>query len=158
MTPFNYANAEIVFQEVPDHISLLFTITGCQVGCKGCHSAETWKASRGTPLSHEKLVELLDKYQGLISCVVFLGGEWQPTVLLQHLQTIRARGLKTCLYTGLETVPEQLSKQLDYLKTGRWDPKRGGLWSNNTNQQFTDLNSGQSLLHKFQERHYESTR
>ncbi|WIO73581.1 anaerobic ribonucleoside-triphosphate reductase activating protein [Porticoccaceae bacterium LTM1] len=153
---FNYARSDIVFQEVPDHISLAFTITGCQLRCKGCHSAETWNANIGRPLTRDRLLEYLNRYQGFISCVLFFGGEWQPQILKEHLQLIRERGLKTCLYTGQPKVAEDLIEHLDFVKTGSWDARLGGLSSPTTNQLFIDVKSGQSLNHKFQERNHVS--
>lgn len=151
---FNYARSDIVFQEVPDHISLAFTITGCQLRCKGCHSAETWNATAGYPLTQARLTEYLSRYQGFISCVLFFGGEWQPQILKEYLQLIREHGLKTCLYTGLSSVTDDLLAHLDFVKTGAWDAQLGGLSSATTNQLFIEVKSGKSLNYKFQEKYH----
>ena len=98
------------------------------------------------------LRERLRRYAGLLTCVLFLGGEWQPENLLTLLRVARDEfGLKTCLYTGLEReeVPPMLLPELSFLKTGRWLPERGGLDNPNTNQRFTDLQTGEDLTALF---------
>lgn len=66
-------------------------------------------------------------------------GEGQnPAQLREALQIARCRGLKTCLYSGCESVElfRNLLPLLDYLKLGEYQPNRGGLDSPNTNQRF----------------------
>ncbi|MEE2002338.1 anaerobic ribonucleoside-triphosphate reductase activating protein [Alkalimonas sp. MEB108] len=140
---------QVVWQEVPGEVSLAYTITGCTLGCKGCHSTETWDASQGTLLTDEYFEQRLNQYRGLISCVLFLGGEWQSLELERKLKLARRHGLHTCLYTGLDDIEPKLKAELTYLKTGRWLPERGGLDSLTTNQQLVDLRTGQSLNHRF---------
>lgn len=140
----------IVWQEVPGEVSLAFLVAGCPLRCKGCHSMDSWRA-QGRALDADGLQARLDRYKGLISCVLFMGGEWQADALRPLLAQARAAGLSTCLYTGLEkaAVPRELLPHLTYLKTGRWLPERGGLDNPNTNQQFIDLRSGAVLNHLF---------
>jgi anaerobic ribonucleoside-triphosphate reductase activating protein len=140
---------QIVFQEVPGEVSLAFTIAGCPLGCKGCHSSYSWRPDTGCLLTPEYFRHRLQSYENLISCVLFLGGEWQAHNLLPLLTLARQAGLNTCLYTGLDDVTDELKQQLTYLKTGRWLAERGGLNSRATNQIFTDLRTGQCLNHLF---------
>lgn len=66
-------------------------------------------------------------------------GEGQnPTQLREALQIVRCHGLKTCLYSGCESVEpfRDLLPLLDYLKLGEYRPNRGGLDSPDTNQRF----------------------
>lgn len=144
-----FTEEQIVFQEVPGEVSLAFTIAGCPLGCKGCHSSYSWRPDIGCLLTSEYFSHRLQSYQGLISCVLFLGGEWQGQHLLALLTLARSAGLNTCLYTGLDDVAPSLKQQLTYLKTGRWLAERGGLTSQTTNQIFTDLRTGQRLNHLF---------
>lgn len=143
---------QICFQEVPDEISLAITVTGCPWRCHGCHSESSWSGEVGTPLTIDWFVSQLDKYDGLISCVLFLGGEWASKSLIACLKQARQRGLKTCLYTGASKVSASLMGQLDFLKTGRWEEDKGGLDSATTNQQFIDLNTGNLLNYRFMEK------
>ncbi|MDH2997601.1 anaerobic ribonucleoside-triphosphate reductase activating protein [Pasteurellaceae bacterium LFhippo2] len=153
MNSLRFISEEIVWQEVPNETSLAFLISGCPLGCKGCHSADSWKQSNGTKLCPIYLANRIALYKGLISCVLFMGGEWQEQNLLAMLKLVKEQGLKTCLYTGLELdqVSDSLLNELDYIKTGRWIAERGGLNSLTTNQRFIDLNTKQILNHLFQQ-------
>nr|BFD60154.1 hypothetical protein CKG001_22610 [Bdellovibrio sp. CKG001]BFD66280.1 hypothetical protein HAGR004_13020 [Bdellovibrio sp. HAGR004] len=146
----NIYKYDIVFQEVPHHISLALYVCGCPLKCPGCHSPELWTEKTGTPLTTPLLQSLIEKYRHRISCLLFLGGEWHESELCEFLQLGRSHHLKTALYTGLEKVPQRLEQHLDYLKTGPWIQARGGLSSPTTNQVFRDLNTGKVLNHLFQ--------
>lgn len=145
-----YGAEQIVWQEVPGETSLAFTITGCPLRCKGCHSSAYRSPSTGEPLTQNYLQQRLRNYRGLISCVLFLGGEWQPELLVPLLQLVQTEALHTCLYSGFETVHSSLLPHLTYLKTGAWDATRGGLDNPNTNQRLVDLRTQELLNYKFQ--------
>ncbi len=140
---------DVVFQEVPDELSLLVAFAGCPLQCPGCHSPELWHASSAAPFDRTALRSLIERYRSLISCVCFFGGEWQMEALLDLLLEARAHALKTCLYTGLEDVDLRLKGQLDFLKTGPWRPECGGLDSPSTNQRFVCLTTHQCLNNRF---------
>ncbi|SUO97570.1 4Fe-4S cluster-binding domain-containing protein [Suttonella ornithocola] len=106
------AEERVVWQEVPDEVSLAFLISGCPLKCRGCHSAYARCPFIGQPLTQDYLEKRLLDYQGLLSCVLFLGGEWQLTALLACLMLVRSHGLKTCLYTGLDDIDARLMAQL----------------------------------------------
>ena len=146
---FNCITPSVVFQEVPNEISLCFSITGCKVGCKGCHSTELWHENNGISLTNTNFTLWLKKYQGLISCVVFFGGEWQPKALIEKLLIAKNHGLKTCLYSGEKHIDLNISQYLNFLKTGAWHETLGGLDSPTTNQVFRDVISGEKLNHLF---------
>ena len=145
----NALPAQIAFQEVPDEVSLAFTITGCPLRCDGCHSQDTWDRSLGSPLTLERLSFYISQYRSMITCVVFFGGEWCSEELIEKLQLVHQLQLKTCLYTGLDKVPQRITRHLDYLKCGAWRSEHGGLNSQHTNQKFYNLNTGQCLNHRF---------
>ena len=145
----NIVEYDIVFQEVPTEVSLALTIAGCPLMCRGCSRADTWKKERGTPLTYDFLAKLLECYKGLVSCVLFMGGEWQSSALLSALKQVRHFGLKTALYTGLDTIPSSLQTELTYLKTGPWIMELGGLDTPTTNQRFIDCTNGEVLNHLF---------
>lgn len=65
---------DIVFQEFPDEISLALTFSSCPLACKGCHSKHTWNKDLGAPCTVDFLEKQIQRYQSLISCVLFLGG------------------------------------------------------------------------------------
>ena len=81
-----YADLQIVLQEVPGQISLCVSVTGCPLRCKGCHSPFLWKKGTGTPLTDEVFITTLERYKDMISCVLFMGGEWEETALIHKLQ------------------------------------------------------------------------
>lgn len=132
-----YYNYEIVFQEVPNEVSLAFNITNCPHRCPECHSKFLWD-DIGEELS-SNIKDIIKKYDNLITCVCFLGGDQNLSELIELLRVIKKKyKLKTCLYTGLDdtyglidTIP-----YLDYLKIGHYDSQYGGLDSPNTNQKF----------------------
>lgn len=145
-----YVNEQIVWQEVPGETSLAFTITGCPLRCKGCHSSEYRNPKIGEPLLAEYFQARLEKYRGLITCVLFLGGDWLPMLLQPLLEQARRAQLHTCLYSGFDRIPNSLLAHLTYLKTGPWIALRGGLDNPHTNQRFIDLRSNELLNYKFQ--------
>jgi len=147
----------IVYQEVPNEVSLLFQISGCQLKCKGCHSPELWNKNFGTELSNDFYRERILKYEGLITCIVFFGGEWSPDELIEKLKIAREYNLKTCLYTGETRVSPNILEHLDFIKAGPWMEERGGLNSKSTNQIFINLNTGEKLNHLFQPKEYQAT-
>jgi anaerobic ribonucleoside-triphosphate reductase activating protein len=144
-----YYQKDIVFQEVPGEISICFFICGCPLRCPGCHSPFTWNENSGNLLTTNEYVRILDQYKGSLSCVLFMGGEWHEEELAVYLKIARERGLKTCLYTGLEDVSSVLKKHLDYLKTGPWIASLGGLDSERTNQKMIQIDNKECLNQAF---------
>lgn len=147
---FRYCSEDVVFQEVPGEVSLAYTMTGCPVGCKGCHSTDSWPVGSGVVLTLDHLKAQLKRYRGLVSCVLFMGGEWRPETLVKSLQLAREMGLKTCLYTGQESISLPIRQQLSFLKTGPWVAELGGLDKPETNQRFYDLTQEKLLNIRFQ--------
>jgi len=139
----------IVLQEVPGEISLCFTISGCPLRCEGCHSPFLWKEGSGSKISRKGYKDILYRYSGLATCVVFMGGEWHPKALILCLKYAIEHGYKTCLYTGLEEVNKSLLNHLTYLKIGPWIKELGGLGSKTTNQKFKEVKTNKTLNHLF---------
>ena len=151
MQQLRFTSEQIVWQEVPGDVSLAFLFSGCPLRCRGCHSADSWKAGLGSVLTEDYLQSCLSRYRGLISCVLFMGGEWLPEPLERLLVAVTRAGLKTCLYTGLDLCEidtlayrNELLPLLDYLKTGRWQADLGGLGSATTNQKWWRIQNGQA--------------
>tara|TARA_R110002126_G_scaffold21419_5_gene77415 strand:+ start:784 stop:1233 length:450 start_codon:yes stop_codon:yes gene_type:complete len=139
----------VVLQEVPGEISLCFTISGCPLRCEGCHSPFLWKEGSGSKISRKAYEDILHRYSGLATCVVFMGGEWHPKELLFYLKYAQEHNYKTCLYTGLDEVDKRLLNHLTYLKTGPWIKELGGLDSKTTNQKFKEVKTNKILNHLF---------
>lgn len=149
-----FCSEDIVWQEVPQETSLAFLIAGCPLRCHGCHSADSWHPQQAQALSADYLRQRLHIYRGLITCLLFMGGEWQPQALQELLRIARAQGLKTCLYTGaeledLQQLTPPLLPYLDYVKTGPWKADLGGLDNPCSNQRFIEVSSGKVLNHLF---------
>ena len=144
-----YHDIQVVLQEVPGQISLCFSITGCPLRCKGCHSPFLWKNGSGEILTDELFSDFLDKYKSMISCVLFMGGEWEEEDLINKLKTAKDNGLNTCLYTGMEDVSDGIKNHLTWLKTGAWIAELGGLDNPKTNQKFIEVKTNKLLNHYF---------
>ena len=136
-------------QEVPGEISLCFTISGCPLRCDGCHSPFLWKEGSGSKISKKAYGDILHRYFGFATCVVFMGGEWHPEELVFYLKYAKEQGYKTCLYTGLDKVNQKILDHLTYIKTGPWMAELGGLSSKTTNQKFIEVKTNRVLNHLF---------
>jgi anaerobic ribonucleoside-triphosphate reductase activating protein len=130
----NFSYPQIALSEVPDEISLTLSISGCPFRCKGCHSKETWDKNWGELLTIDKLNELINKNKH-ITCVLFYGGEWRKEELKNFIKFVKNKGLKTALYSGMNSMIEDLEDLLDYYKIGEYIEELGGLQSEKTNQQ-----------------------
>lgn len=154
MNELKCAGYAIVFEEVPDEVSLAINISGCPHHCEGCHSPYLAE-DIGTPLMPE-LISLLNTYQHYITCVCFMGGDQNIKELRSAFQVTKALGLRVAHYSGVDDpkpyMTSLLNREIDYLKIGHYDKEKGGLESPNTNQRFYDFRSGQAedVTWKFQ--------
>ncbi|MBS9463484.1 anaerobic ribonucleoside-triphosphate reductase activating protein [Flagellimonas sp. 389] len=139
----------VVLQEVPGEVSLCFSISGCPLRCEGCHSPFLWKKGTGTKLTQKLYEDILHKYYGFATCVIFMGGEWHKNELISSLKYAQDKGYKTCVYTGQDQLDLEILKHLTWVKTGRWDKSLGGLESKTTNQEFIEVKTKKRLNHLF---------
>jgi len=144
-----YYDTQIVLQEVPDEVSIAFSITGCNIQCKGCHSPYLWNKNKGLELTDDVFIDILTPYIGLATCVLFYGGEWHQEELIEKLIIAKKNGFLTCLYTGEESISFEIEEQLDYLKVGPWIESKGGLDNPDTNQRFIDIKAKATINYKF---------
>ena len=129
-----FASYDIVFQEVPDEVSLALNITGCPLHCKGCHSPHLWE-DIGEVLDEQAIGSLIATYSGDITCVALMGGDADPKTVERLVRFVKLRGLKTAWYSGRQTLPDGFEvRLLDYLKLGPYVEASGGLKSKTTNQ------------------------
>lgn len=158
MLPLKYLGYSVVFQEVPDEISLAINISGCPVKCKDCHSKFLWEY-KGNYLKQD-IYALLGRYRDYVSCICFMGGNQNPADLECCCNIVHDTGLKTCLYTGYP-LSDKLKlfalKNLDYIKVGEYRSDLGGLSSRTTNQRMYKIVSGELIditetFWKFKER------
>lgn len=146
-----FSHPQVVFQEVPGEISLALSISGCNIGCKGCHSAQTWKPNYGEELTESIFLSWVNKYPNMITSILFYGGEWEPEALNKLLIISQENNLKTALYTGLELrdVPKLLLKNLTFIKTGKFIKELGGIDSPRSNQRFFNVQTGEEQTSLF---------
>ena len=131
-----YNNYDIVFQEIPEEMSLAFWISGCLIRCPSCNQRYLWE-DKGTPLTIENIQELLDKERG-VTCLLLLGGERDIDALIEIFMYFHKK-IKTAWYCGLDMIPKDklgIVQYLDFLKVGHFDIELGGLNSPTTNQRF----------------------
>ena len=72
-----YVNTGVVFQEIPDEVTLSINISNCPCHCPGCHSRYLWQ-DIGEPLTAITLAKLIHDYGTEITCVCFMGGDAEP--------------------------------------------------------------------------------
>lgn len=140
LRPIKFISHCIGFQEVPDEASLIINTTGCTHHCPGCHSEYLWEY-KGYDLfdNLEYLVEFYKEYG--ITCVCFMGGDYNIPALLEACKYVKLNGLKTCVYSGCNDTGEEydalfhgMYNVIDYLKIGEYIESLGGLDSATTNQ------------------------
>jgi anaerobic ribonucleoside-triphosphate reductase activating protein len=134
-----FVSYNVVFQEVPDEVTLAINISGCPNHCKGCHSPYLME-DIGEMLSCEVLAELLMKYKKSITCVCFMGGDSDPVAVDKFAAFVRrgtSNQVKTAWYSGRSHFPENCTlENFNYIKLGPYIERLGGLDSPNTNQRF----------------------
>ena len=91
--------------EVPNRVSLIFNLSKCPLRCKGCHSPELRQAI-GEPLTVEVFQKYLQKYDGLVNCICFMGGDLRGDEdhFVQLLEVCQEKNIEVCIYTGLTEV------------------------------------------------------
>jgi anaerobic ribonucleoside-triphosphate reductase activating protein len=131
-----YVNTGIVFQEIPDEVTLAINISGCPCRCPGCHSRYLWD-DIGLPLDTDALDDFVSRYGGDITCIAFMGGDADPVgvdMLAQYLHEEYPQ-LKVAWYSGRQYVPSRVQKtDFDYLKLGPYISHLGPLRQPTTNQ------------------------
>ena len=133
-----YYSKTIVFQEVPNEVSLAFSITGCKNNCINCHSAFL-REDIGELLTQEVLEKSLEEYGEDITTILFLGGEHRQDEIKEYCCYLKDLNYKTAWYCGyddINRVDQDLLKSLDYFKIGSYKEEYGGLKCKNTNQKF----------------------
>lgn len=148
-----FSNPQVVLQEVPDEISLALSISGCNLGCNGCHSSETWDKFYGSELTDNVLCNLLTKHKH-ISCVLIYDGLHDVDRLIELLAIVKSFNLKTAMYTGLEHLEPDVLAMLDYYKLGKYNKNLGGLSSPITNQKLYKSINNKTLFYDFKSKNW----
>lgn len=85
-----YVNTGIVFQEIPDEVTLAINISNCPCRCPGCHSYYLWE-DIGLPLDTEAIDAFVEKFGTDITCISFMGGDAEPGLPLTSWHYISER-------------------------------------------------------------------
>ncbi|MCM1079283.1 MAG: anaerobic ribonucleoside-triphosphate reductase activating protein [Bacteroidales bacterium] len=137
-----FVNESIVFQEIPDEVTLAINISNCPCRCPGCHSKYLW-GDIGDVLTHEVLERMIAKYAQAITCVAFMGGDSAINDLNDlaiYLKNIHPN-LKIAWYSGKTLIPSSLNKEcFDYIKVGPYIEHLGPLNKTTTNQRLYKKN------------------
>lgn len=133
-----YVNTGVVFQEVPDEVTLSINISNCPCHCIGCHSKYLWE-DIGEPLNYLAMDEMLRKYGDDITCVGLMGGDANPQEVNDMAAYIKSKNriLKVAWYSGRHEVAEEIDlRNFDFIKLGPYVESLGGLDKRTTNQRF----------------------
>ena len=106
-----YVNTSIVFQEIPDEVTLAINISGCPCRCPGCHSQYLWE-NIGNPLTTDAVVRFVEEYGDDMTCVAFMGGDAEPEYIGQLAQFIHDKfpKYKVAWYSGRIRLPQKIQR------------------------------------------------
>ena len=136
-----YVNTGIVFQEIPDEVTLAINIANCPCRCPGCHSHYLWE-DIGIPLDTRALDDFIEQYGNDITCIAFMGGDACPKEVNLMAQYVHEEypQYKVAWYSGRLRVPHEVTKtDFDYIKIGPYIHHLGPLTSATTNQRLYKL-------------------
>ncbi|MBR0170450.1 MAG: anaerobic ribonucleoside-triphosphate reductase activating protein [Bacteroidales bacterium] len=156
-----YVNTDIVFQEIPDEVTLAVNLSGCPCRCPGCHSKYLW-GDTGTPLGEQQLEQLIADGRPAITCLALMGGDAQPDEVDHLLTYVRNRHpeLRTAWYSGRSLLsPKVTLSHLNYLKLGPYLAHLGPLSSPRTNQRMYKVDPAghlHDITRRFRRAAYES--
>lgn len=139
-----YVNKGIVFQEIPDEVTLSINLSNCPCHCPGCHSRYLWQ-DIGEPLTPMTLEGFIRDYGSDITCVCFMGGDAEPAYINNLARYLHREHpeLKVAWYSGRSHVPLTVRKaDFDYIKLGPYIEHLGCLKERTTNQRLYKRASG----------------
>ena len=131
-----YVNTGVVFQEIPDEVTLAINISNCPCHCPGCHSRYLWD-DVGLPLNPEAIDAFVGKYGSDLTCIAFMGGDSDPKgvdLLAQYVHEEYPH-LRVAWYSGRTVISPLIQKNdFDYIKIGPFIRHLGPLKRPTTNQ------------------------
>lgn len=145
-----FCDTLVVFQEIPNKITLAINISNCQNNCPGCHSPYL-KEDIGEELTPEVLDRLISTNKG-INCICFMGEGKDHNGLLSLAEYLKATypEIARGIYSGREKVEEDIYNAFDYVKVGPYIAELGPLNKKTTNQRLYE--HGEDITYKFWER------
>ncbi len=149
-----YVDSKVVFEEIPDCVTLAVTISNCPFRCKGCHS-DYLRKNVGDNLTNEAIDDLLSKNKG-VNCFLFLGDGLNIDSLCDRAFYIKNKypSIKTAVYSGYDYIISEYKEVFDYVKTGKWIESKGPLHVKTTNQRLFKIVDGiqEDITYKFWQR------
>ncbi len=143
-----YTDYDIVFQEIPNEVTLAINLSNCPHKCRGCHSPQLMQ-DIGERLTEREISKLLDKYGKSVTCVCFMGGDASPHSVERLAAFVKERTdgkMKTAWYSGEEKLkPERKIQYFDFIKIGPYKEHLGGLRSKTTNQRLYKIQPSKVL-------------
>ena len=112
----------VVLEEIPDRLTLAIDISNCTGLCEGCHSPFL-RRDVGVELTPEAIDSLIAGNFG-INCFLFLGEGNDHAALMSAANYVRRAypSLALGLYSGRESVEDDVWELFDYVKIGPFRP------------------------------------
>nr|QJR98065.1 hypothetical protein Prevot99_2240 [uncultured Prevotella sp.] len=139
-----YVNTGVVFQEIPDEVTLSINISNCPCHCKGCHSKYLWE-DIGEPLTATTLNHMIEEYGTDITCICFMGGDGDVAIVNSLAQWMRMAHpeIRIGWYSGRTLLAKEINiNNFDYIKLGPYIEAKGGLNKETTNQRLFKVMDG----------------
>lgn len=143
-----YVNTGVVFQEIPDEVTLSINISNCPCHCQGCHSEYLWE-DIGEPLNVMTLGDMLKEYGSDITCLSFMGGDATPQEVNSLAEWVRVHypNLAIAWYSGRQLLSPHIDlKNFDFVKLGPYIDDKGALNKRTTNQRLYSVTKNQRLI------------
>ena len=142
-----FTDFDVVFEEIPDRVTLALSISNCQNNCKGCHSAYLRK-NVGTVLTRSLIKEMFDTQLKYCNCFLLLGeGDDRETLINLSDYVKKEYGIETAIYSGRDEVEDDYFDHFDFVKVGSWQSEKGPLNKETTNQRL--YYHGEDITYKF---------
>jgi anaerobic ribonucleoside-triphosphate reductase activating protein len=149
-----YVENKVVFEEIPDCVTLAVTISNCPFHCVGCHS-EYLHQDVGDELNENVIDTLINKNKG-VNCFLFLGDGKDICILCELSKYIHEKypEILTAVYSGWDLILPEYEECFDYIKIGKWKEECGPLNKKTTNQRLYKKIDGElvDITHKFWEK------
>lgn len=148
-----YVEDKIVFEEIPDCVTLAVTISNCPFHCQGCHSSYL-REDVGKVLNESEMERLFEKHKGF-NCFLFLGDSRKDDVInIASYIKERYKDIKLAIYSGYDTPLFDYINVFDYIKTGKYMEEFGPLSKETTNQRLYKIKNGkeEDITYKFWKR------
>ena len=145
-----FKDSYIVFEEIPDRVSLAVNITNCQNNCIGCHSPGL-RLNNGEELTEGTIDKLIKENYG-IDCFIFMGEGKDRGRLLELAKYIKHNyNLKVAIYSGRNNVESDFYEVFDYIKIGEYKEEFGPLNKETTNQRLYEIGADgiKDITYKF---------